>query len=43
MPEVHKVTVQRKPPKGNFPGRVAFGYYTYEDGVLTMTDQRPCR
>jgi hypothetical protein len=38
MTEVHKVTVEIKPPKPGFPGQVALGYYTLTDGVVTMTD-----
>jgi hypothetical protein len=38
--EVKKVTVEIKKPRGTFPGQVAYGYYTYADGVLTMTDPK---
>jgi hypothetical protein len=38
MSEVVKVTVQIKPPKGEFPGQVVYGYYTLQDGVVTLTD-----
>jgi hypothetical protein len=40
MTEVHKVTIEIKKPKGNFPGQVAFGYFTYVDGVVTLTDPK---
>jgi hypothetical protein len=40
MPDVKQVIVQIKAPKGNFHGQVAYGYYTLEDGVVTMTDQK---
>lgn len=38
MSEVHKVTVQIKPPNDRFPGSVAFGFYKVVDGVVIMTD-----
>jgi hypothetical protein len=40
MPEVKQVIVQIKAPKSGFPGQVAYGYYTLENGVVTMTDQK---
>jgi len=40
-PEVKKVTVELKKPSKRFPaGQVTFGFYTYADGVLTMTDPK---
>ena len=40
-PEVRKVTVELKRPSKRFPtGQVTYGYYTFEDGVLTMTDPK---
>jgi hypothetical protein len=41
MTEVKKVTVELKRPSKRFPtGQVTYGYYTYADGVLTMTDPK---
>jgi hypothetical protein len=40
MTEVHKVTIEIKRPRGNFPGQVAFGYYTFVDGTVTLTDPK---
>ena len=39
MNDVHKVTIQVRAPKGNFPGEVAEGWYVIVDGCLVMTDQ----
>jgi hypothetical protein len=39
MSEVRQVIVTIKPPKGNFPGQVAYGWYTLQDGVVTLTDR----
>ena len=39
MTEVKKVTVELKKPSRRFPaGQVTYGYYTYDNGTLTMTD-----
>ena len=47
MPDVKSVTIQIRPRSGRAgdTGQVSFGYYTVEDGVLTMTDGdgRPVR
>jgi hypothetical protein len=38
--EVHKVTIQIRPPRGNNDGgEVAIGHYVVVDGYLVMTDQ----
>ena len=39
MSEVRQVIVTIKPPKGNFLGQVAYGWYTLQDGVVTLTDR----
>jgi hypothetical protein len=39
MNEVHKVTIQIRPPRGHFAGEVAEGWYCIVDGYLVMTDQ----
>jgi hypothetical protein len=39
MTDVHKVTIQVRAPKGNFPGEVAIGHYVVVDGALVMTDE----
>src|SRR5262249_36908115 len=39
MSEVHQVIVTIKPPKGSFPGQVAYGWYTLRDCVVTLTDR----
>jgi hypothetical protein len=39
MNEVKKVTVQVRPPRGNFSGEIAEGWYCIVDGFLVMTDQ----
>ena len=39
MSEVHQIIVQIKPPKKNFAGQVAYGWFTEVDGVVTMTDR----
>jgi hypothetical protein len=36
--EVHKVTVQVRPPKGTFPGEVAIGYYVVFENNVILTD-----
>ena len=38
MTDVHKVTIQIRPPKGNFPGKIAEGYYCVVDGYVVLTD-----
>ena len=38
MTDVHKVTIQVRGPRGNFPGEVAEGWYCVVDGCLVMTD-----
>ena len=40
MSEVREVIVTIKPPKGNFLGQVAYGWYTLQDGVVTLTDRK---
>ncbi|MGC2080731.1 MAG: hypothetical protein WA728_32900 [Xanthobacteraceae bacterium] len=41
MSEVHKVTVELNRPSKRYPsGRVAYGYFTYVDGTVTMTDAK---
>jgi hypothetical protein len=37
---VHDVVVQIDAPHGDFPGRVCEGKFTYEDGIVTLTDHR---
>ena len=39
MSEVRSVTVQIYAPSGNDHGQVTYGYYTVDDGMLTMTDE----
>ena len=39
-PEVKQVYIDIRPPRGNDPGQVSFGFYTLVDGVVTMTDQK---
>ena len=39
MSEVREVIVTIKPPKGSFPGQVTYGWYTLQDGVVTLTDR----
>jgi hypothetical protein len=39
MSEVRQVIVTIKPPKDGFPGQVAYGWYTLQDGVVTLTDR----
>ena len=39
MSEVRQVIVTIKPPKGNFPGQVTYGWYALQDGVITLTDR----
>jgi hypothetical protein len=36
--QIRKVVVQTLPPSGDFPGQVAEGRYTWEDGVVTLVD-----
>lgn len=40
MPEVKHVNVTIKPPNRTFPGQICIGYFTLEDGVVTMTDAK---
>jgi hypothetical protein len=37
--EVYPITVEIKPPKGDFPGQIADGFFTFVDGVVTVTDR----
>ena len=39
MSEVRQVIVTIRPPKGNFRGQVCYGWYTLQDGVVTLTDR----
>ena len=39
MTDVRKVTIQIKPPRGTFPGRVEIGYYCVADGHVVLTDE----
>jgi hypothetical protein len=39
MSEVREIIVTIKPPKGSFRGQVAYGWYTLQDGVITLTDR----
>ena len=39
MSEVRQVIVTIRPPKGNFPGQVCYGWYVIADGVVTLTDR----
>ena len=39
-PEVYQVYIDIKLPSGNDPGRVAYGFYTVTDGVVTMTNRK---
>jgi hypothetical protein len=39
MSDVQQVIVQIKPPKGDFPGQVVYGYYTFDNGIVTLTDR----
>jgi len=39
MKDVKQVIVQVAAPRGSFPGAVTYGYYTVEDGIVTMTDK----
>lgn len=40
-PEVQRVTVELKRPSKLYPtGMVTFGYFTYVDNVVTMTDPK---
>jgi hypothetical protein len=40
-PDVHKVTVELKRPSKLYPtGVVTYGYFTYVDNVVTMTDPK---
>ena len=38
MSEIHKVTVQVRAPRGNFPGEVAEGWCCIVDNAVVMTD-----
>jgi len=40
MSEVREVTVTIKPPKGTYRGQVTYGWYTLQDGVVTLTDRK---
>jgi len=39
MTDVHKVTVQIRPPKGKFAGEVAIGHYVVFENNVILTDQ----
>ena len=36
--KMHRVEVQIEGPKGDYPGQTVQGRYTFEDGVVTLTD-----
>ena len=36
--KVHRVEVQIERPRGDYPGQTVQGRYTFEDGVVTLTD-----
>ena len=36
--DIHKVTVTVAQPRGNFYGRVEYGYYTVVDDVVTLVE-----
>lgn len=38
-PQVNYVFAQVRPQRPNDPGEVEIGYFTVQDGVLTMTDE----
>jgi hypothetical protein len=40
MSEVREVIVIIKPPKGTYRGQVTYGWYTLQDGVVTLTDPK---
>jgi hypothetical protein len=40
MPDVKQVIVETSSPRDGSSGEVAFGYYTVENGKLTLTDER---
>jgi hypothetical protein len=37
--EVKKITIQVKPPKGQFPGEVVIGHYCVVEGSVVLTDE----
>jgi hypothetical protein len=38
MTDVHKVTIQVRPPRGVFPGEVVEGWYCVVDNAVVLTD-----
>jgi hypothetical protein len=37
--EIHKVTVQIRPPRGTFHGEIAEGWYCIVDNAVVITDR----
>jgi hypothetical protein len=37
--DIHKITIQLARPRGNFHGRVEYGFYTAADGVVTLVGE----
>ena len=40
MNDVHKITIQIRPPRGSFPGEIAEGWYCIADGDVVLTDEK---
>jgi hypothetical protein len=39
-PEMHQCCAEIKPPTGDHPGQISYGYFIVVDGLLTMTDAK---
>jgi hypothetical protein len=39
MTDVHKLTLQTRPPRGSFHGAVEIGYYCVADGHVVLCDK----
>jgi hypothetical protein len=37
--DIHKITITLARPRGSFPGKVATGYYTVNEGTVTLVDE----
>jgi hypothetical protein len=39
LSDVHKLTIQIRPPRGTDGGKVQIGYYVVVDGYVVLTDE----
>lgn len=37
--DIHKITIELARPRGNFPGKIATGYYALADDTVTLVEE----